>query len=72
MQPSCNSYMCAWSVLLGEFYITAVFLKDSKINNGKHNPLSPEIHIQILQTDLHSFLSRIVERIWFTIKAFSL
>ena len=36
------------------------------------NPLSPSIHIQILQTDLHTFLLRIVERIWFKIKAFSL
>ena len=36
------------------------------------NPLSPKIHIQTLQTDLHTFLLRIVERIWFKIKAFSL
>ena len=36
------------------------------------NPLSPKIHIQILQTDLHQFSLRIVERIWFKIKAFSL
>ena len=36
------------------------------------NPLSPKIHIQILQTDLHLFLLRIVERIWFKIKAISL
>ena len=35
------------------------------------NPLSPKIHIQILQTDLHTFLLRIVERICFKIKAFS-
>ena len=34
--------------------------------------LSPKIHIQILQTDLHTFLLRIVERIWFKIKAFFL
>ena len=33
-------------------------------------PLSPKIHIQILQTDLHTFLLRIVERIWFKIKVF--
>ena len=26
-----------------------------------------KIHIQILQTDLHTFLFRIVERIWFKI-----
>ena len=26
-----------------------------------------KIHIQILQTDLHAFLLRIVERIWFKI-----
>ena len=36
------------------------------------NLLSPKIHIQILQTDLHTFLLRIVERIWFKIKVFSL
>ena len=36
------------------------------------NSLSPKIHIQILQTDLHTFLFRIVERIWLKIKAFSL
>ena len=29
------------------------------------NRISPKIHIQILQTDLHTFLSRIVEGIWF-------
>ena len=34
------------------------------------DPLSPMIHIQILQIDLHTFLLRIVERIWFKIKAF--
>ena len=34
--------------------------------------LSPKIHIQILQTDLHTFPLRIVERIWFKIKVFSL
>ena len=27
------------------------------------NPLSPKIHIQILQTDLHTFLLRTVKRI---------
>ena len=36
------------------------------------NRLSPKIHIQSLQTDLHLFLLRIVERIWFKIKAISL
>ena len=36
------------------------------------NPLSLKIDIQILQTDLHTFLLRIVERIWFKIKALSL
>ena len=34
--------------------------------------LSPKIHIQFFQTDLHTFLLRTVERIWFKIKAFSL
>ena len=34
------------------------------------NPLSSKIHIHILQTDLHTFLLRIVERIWFKIKSF--
>ena len=29
------------------------------------NKITPKIHIQILQTDLHTFLSRIVEGIWF-------
>ena len=29
------------------------------------NRISPKIHIQILQTDLHTFLLRIVEGIWF-------
>ena len=36
------------------------------------NPLSPKIHIQILQIDLYTFLLRIVEIIWSKIKAFSL
>jgi len=35
-------------------------------------PLSPEIHFYILQTGLHILLMRIVEGIWFKIKAFSL
>ena len=35
------------------------------------NPLSPKIQMQILQTDLHTFALRIVERIWFKIKSFS-
>ena len=34
--------------------------------------LSPKIHIQILQTDLHTVVLRIAETIWFKIKAFSL
>ena len=34
--------------------------------------LSPKIHIQILQTDLHTVVLRIAERIWFKIKEFSL
>ena len=33
------------------------------------NPLSPKIHMQILQTYLHAFLLRKVERIWFKIIA---
>ena len=49
---------------------TSKDLPDSGIRFG--NPLSPKIHIQILQTDLHQFLLRIVERIWFKIKAISL
>ena len=32
------------------------------------NPLSPKIQISILHTNLHTFLLRIVERIWFKIK----
>ena len=35
------------------------------------NPLSPKIHIHILQTQLHTFLLRLFERIWFKIKVFS-
>ena len=42
------------------------------MHNFLINPLSPKIHIQILQTDLHTFLLRTVERIWFKIKAVSL
>ena len=42
-----------------------------RLNCTHINPLSPKIHIQILQTDLHTFLLRIVERIWFKIKVFS-
>ena len=46
----------------------------TKVGLGRErvNPLSPKIHIQILNTDLHTFLLRIVERIWFKIKASSL
>ena len=36
------------------------------------NPSSSKIHIQILLADLHTFLQKTVERIWFKIKAFSL
>ena len=36
------------------------------------NPSSRTIHIQILQTDLHTFLLGIVERIWSKIKGFYL
>ena len=36
------------------------------------NPSSRTMHKQILQTDLHTFLLGIVERIWFKFKAFSL
>ena len=43
-----------------------------KYHNSCVNPLSPKIQIQILQADLHTFLLRIVERIWFKIKVFSL
>ena len=44
----------------------------SKVLHCLINPLSPKIHIQILQTDLHTFLLRTVERIWFKMKTFSL
>ena len=41
--------------------------------SGWHvNPVNPKIQIQILQTDFHTFLLRIVERIWFNIKVFFL
>ena len=43
-----------------------------KIHDFCFNPLILKIHIQSLQTDLHTFLLQIVERIWFKIKAFSL
>ena len=36
------------------------------------NPLSPSVHIQILQTGLYAFLKELVERIWQKIKTFSL
>ena len=36
------------------------------------NPSSRTIHIQILQTDLHTFLLGTVERIWSKIKGFYL
>ena len=47
-------------------------LPSYSITQVTFNPLSPKIHIQILQSDLHPFLLRIVERIWFKIEAFSL
>ena len=37
-----------------------------------YNHLSHKIHIQILHIDLHTFLFRLIKRIWFRIKAFSL
>ena len=46
--------------------------KDSQTRGKWFNLLYPRIHIQILQTNLHTFLLRIVETIWFKIKAFSL
>ena len=41
-------------------------------NQCYFNTLSPNIHIQIRQTDFHTFLLIMVERIWFKIKSFSL
>ena len=35
------------------------------------NPLSPNIQIQILQTDFHTFLKELVARIWQKIIKFS-
>ena len=46
--------------------------KDSQARGKWFNLLYLRIHIQILQTNLHTFLLRIVETIWFKIKAFSL
>ena len=43
-----------------------------ELSNKIINPLSPKIHKQILQTDLHTFLFGIVEGTQFKIKAFSL
>ena len=62
-----------WIFLLGKLLLKLTFLPTGKgPGNSSFNPLSPKIHIQILQTDLHQFLLRIVERIWFKIKAISL
>ena len=49
---------------------TGRFLEGSKHRDT--SPLTPKIHIHVLQTDFYTFLLRIVERIWFKIKAFFL
>ena len=40
----------------------------NSLYQGLFNPLSPKIHKQILQTDLHTFLLRTVEGIWLRLK----
>ena len=47
-------------------------LKLGLISGYCFNPLSSKIHIQILQTDLHTICLRTAGRIWFKIIVFSL
>ena len=53
------------------FDISQTYSQNCSFSN-LFNPLSPKIHIQMLQTDLHTLLLRTVKRLWFKIKAFSL
>ena len=46
--------------------------EDEYVVSNRIDPLSSMIHIQILQTDLSSFITDLVERICSKIKAFSL
>ena len=56
--------------LIRRFIFKNRLILSRALNNLLHiNPLSPKIHIKILQTDLHTF---VVERIWFKIEVFSL
>ena len=58
---------------IGRFIFNSGLTLSRALNKLFHiNPLSPKIHVQILQTDLHTFVLRMVERVWFKIKAFSL
>ena len=52
-------------------FLCMIFVYAANAPGTLINPLSPEIQIQILQTDLHTFVLRTVERIWFKIKALS-
>ena len=56
----------------GDFHCPNTIINPGpKGNSSQFWSNQTEIHIQILQTDLHTFLLRIVERIWFMIKVFS-
>ena len=57
-------------LVLKRFTLTYKWLLETDLK--VFNPLSPKIYKQILMTDLHTFLLRIVERIWFKIKELSL
>ena len=60
-------YLNAWNrMLLFQCHVVC----GNSLCQGLFNPLSPKIHKQILQTDLHIFLLRIVEGIRFKIKTF--
>ena len=66
--------MTAYSSLQLNLFTTATLGTEESGHCGDViiNPLSPKIQTQILQTDLHTFLLRTVERIWFNIKALAL
>ena len=57
-------------LVLKRFTLTYKWLLETDLK--VFNPLSPKIYKQILMTDLHTFLLRIVDRIWFKIKELSL
>ena len=65
-----GNYLQPWGIQDGKPVFLSMYCGPTKVGLGKErvNPLSPKINIQILQIDLHTFLLRIVERIWFKIK----